>query len=102
MAQMSLNTVEVLIQEVTDDGQVLVIDGHTKQYRLPLIMRASGMNPRPGETWFMSRETGYWNLSAVKTRLPPEITGSRSDGSALASLLSALEESGVIKDSTTP
>ena len=97
---MALPVVEVLIEEVTDDA-VHVIDGMTKRYKLPLVMRANGMKPRPNEIWFMSRETGYWNLSGVKDRIPAPVTGSRGQNAALASLLSVLETGGLIDDQTT-
>lgn len=67
------------------------------------VMRANGAKPRVGEKWVADRSIlGNWTLAAVLQPKPTKITGSRSTGAALANLLTALDEMGLIEDGTTP
>ena len=86
-----LPVMQFTIEEVTEDGRVMGVDQFGKRRTVPLYMRSKGANPRPGEVWFIDRSMGYWMLSAVKDPSPREVTGSRSQNAALASLLSAMQ-----------
>ncbi len=102
MGGLALPVVEVLIEEVTEDGRVIAVDGRTRRYVLPLVMRAKGMIPAAGEVWLISRETGYWNLSGVKSRIEPIVSGSRGQDAALGVLLQRLDAAGLIDDQSEP
>ena len=68
------------------------------------IVRHKGLKPQVGESWLIQSDLGgqEWTFAAVLTAsvTPPVVSGSRSSGAALQSLLAALEAHGVITDDT--
>lgn len=65
------------------------------------IRRGKGPFPRVGEKWLIDRELGPWTFSACLTADLPKVTGSTDGLPALASLISALAQIGLIEDHTT-
>ena len=93
----------VVVEEVTD-GVALCLDQFGHHLNVSAVMtRAKGALPQVGETWLVSMDLGdRWTFSAVVSPIIPVVDGSRGDGSALASLLQALDQLGLIQDATEP
>lgn len=92
----------VKVTEIGDDGLAEVTNHIGKQRRIKIgFLRAKGALPRVGERWVIDKSMGYWTFAAVIEADPPVITGDRSDGTALANLLTALADMGLIVDETT-
>lgn len=66
-----------------------------------LFQRAKGAKPRVGEQWIIDRAFGRWSFAAIVNAQPPTVSGARDDGTALASLLTALADAGLIVNATT-
>ena len=63
------------------------------------MRRAKGVLPRVGEQWIVDRAiSGLWSFAMVTTSRPLVITGERDANPAVESLLTALEEGGLIED----
>lgn len=60
-------------------------------------------NPANGQALVWNESTQSFDMGGpvATDDLPVDVTGARGDGSALASLLTALETAGIITDSTT-
>lgn len=96
----------VTIIEIDQHGFAHVRDAFGKMHRVnATITRAKGMRPRVGEAWVVSRDLDRRELTLAaimgESVEPPRVTGSRTSGAALLSLLDALEELGVIINDTT-
>ena len=92
------------IEEVTN-GTAFGHDDFNRLVKVPVGTIASkGPIPMPGETWIISKTVqGFWTfVSIVNNPPPPVITGAHDDGTALACLLSYLDQIGYIVDETTP
>lgn len=99
-------TLLVIIREIDDLGYCHVEDRFGKMRRVNMgIVRHKGLRPQVGESWLLRRDLDgqEWTFAAVLAAsvTPPVVSGSRSDGTALGSLLAALEAHGVITDETT-
>lgn len=91
----------VKVQEVTE-GTALVEDQFGKTFEVSaFIRRGKGLLPRAGEEWIIDRTLGAWTFAAVVQESRPIVTGSTDGLPALASLIEALEELGLIEDQTT-
>jgi hypothetical protein len=94
------------VEEVTTTQQIALGTNQLGQKaRVPIgPMPAKGPAPMSGETWLISKNlNGVWIFAAILNNPgPPVITGSRSGGEALTSLLTQLAAIGIIKNTTTP
>ena len=94
---------KVQIEEVDDQGMAHCVTQFGKHMAIPVtVTRAKGALPAVGDQWIIDRSMGSrWSFAAIVNTTPPTITGSRGGNAALGNLLSALEDAGLIKDSTT-
>lgn len=93
-------TVEVMVSYIAD-GQAHTTDSFGGIRVIPLA-HVMGPNPRVGETWLISNNTGYWNFERVLRKKPPVIPGNRGTSPGVAALLGALDDDGLIVNQTTP
>ncbi len=92
----------VYVESVGEDGYAVCKSEFGKFYKINShIRRGGGPQPRNGERWVIDRTLGFWTFAALLNPNPPTVTGSRSDGTALESLLSVMVELGFIVDETT-
>lgn len=90
-----------VVTDVTGNMAV-VVDQYGKHRAVRVdIRRSKGPFPRVGETWVLDRELGPWTFSACLKADIPKVTGSTDAIPALASLIAALAEIGLIEDHTT-
>ena len=103
--QVALPWKRVVVEELAEEGSIaLCVDqfGHHLNVST-MMMRAKGARPQPGETWVVSLDIGdRWSFAAVLSQDIPTVDGSRGDGTALESLLQALDQLGLIVDETEP
>lgn len=102
--QTTLPWKQVHIEDMTDDGIAMCVDQFGHHINIPIsIRRAKGLLPAVGETWIVDQSIGHrWSFAAVINTPRITIEGSRDGNEALASLLTALAEAGVIIDNTDP
>jgi hypothetical protein len=95
--------VRVTVTTVADDGTCLTRDtiGRERQVRYDLRPKGTGV-PAGGEIWLIRKMGDTWVLGAQVGAARPVVTGDRSAGTALVSLLAALVELGLIEDETVP
>jgi hypothetical protein len=82
----------------------LVIDQFGKQREIRVdILPGKGPIPSPGETWYITKNLGFWAFTAItQAPAPPVVTGSRTGVNPLTlSLLNALALAGLVTDSST-
>jgi hypothetical protein len=95
--------IRVGITGVNGDGTAVGQDELGRSRKLQASTRPKGSPPPvAGEIWMAEKVGTRWFLDRlVQHPSPPEVTGSRGDGSALESLLTALSGAGYIQDQTT-
>lgn len=94
--------VRVRVEEVvSEEGYALCRDEYGKERTVALLTSSRGLLPRVGERWIVTRQLGQWTFAVNIETKPHEIVGSNDDVPALKNLLAALEEMGLIIDSTT-
>lgn len=93
----------VVVRGIDLDAGVAQCENHIGKVRnIPLsVQRARGVLPRVGERWAIDRTLGQWTFAGVLNPSPPTLLGDRSDGTALANLISLLEDAGLLVDGTT-
>ena len=96
------NHMKFVIQEI-NDRYAYGIDGFGREVKVPMTVQPSKAPlPAAGETWIIEKSSGAWTFSKILyPPAVPVVTGSVSDGSALTSLLEALDTAGIIVNNTT-
>lgn len=93
---------KVMIEGVVlEENYAMVRNEFGRQRQIPLFMRSRGPRPVEGETWLISRDTGYWTFALCILPKPPTITGDAEGNVALAQLLAWLDQTGLIVDGST-
>lgn len=91
----------VTVEEVVE-GTALVVDEFGKRMSLPAeVRRGSGSIPQANEEWIIDQTLGGWTFAAVVRSVRPIITGTTDGNPALASLIAALVDLGLVDDQTT-